>query len=109
MFNNGYNFMDDYPYLSELANRMQNYYYNPYTLYQPQQEYYGAIPIGYTASDFSVGLSDVRKKLIEDIKAVSQNMKAMFQQPPSQINGAEIGGRLGRGDIHPSSSTGSSL
>lgn len=109
MFNDRYSFMNNYPYLSELANRMQNYYYNPYTLYQPQQEYYGAVPIGYMASDFSVGLSDVRKKLIEDIKTGSQNMKAMFQQPMSNINTTEIGDRLGRKDARPSSSTGSSL
>lgn len=60
-------------------------------------------------SDFSVGLSDVRKKLIEDIRVGAQNAQKFMQQPMTNINSTEIGDRLGRGDIHPSSSTASSL
>ena len=60
-------------------------------------------------SEFSVGLSDVRKKLMEDIRIGMHNAQNMFQQPMANINSTEIGDRLGRGDIHPSSSTASSL
>ncbi len=60
-------------------------------------------------SEFSVGLDNVRKKLYEDLKVGAQGVSAMFQQPMQNINSPEIGNRLGKGDIHPSSSTASSL
>ncbi len=60
-------------------------------------------------SDYSVGLSDVRKKLIEDIRVSTKNVQNFMQHPMTNINSTEIGDRLGRGDIHPSSSTASSL
>ena len=58
--------------------------------------------------DFSVGLDNVRKKLYEDLKVGAHGVSTMLQQPMQNINSTEIGNRLGKGDIHPSS-TASSL
>lgn len=59
-------------------------------------------------SDFSIGLNDVRKKLLEDVRVGAQKAQQMYSQPMMHVNSTEIGNRLSSGDIRPNSSSAAS-
>lgn len=56
-------------------------------------------------SEFAVGLNDVRKKLLEEIKVGAQHAQQVYAQAQPHMNFAEIGNRLSTGNIRPSSSS----
>lgn len=58
--------------------------------------------------DFAVGLSDVKKKILEDIRVGAGKAQQIYSQPMANINSTEIGNRLGSGNIHPNSSSAAS-
>lgn len=60
-------------------------------------------------SEFAVGLSDVRKKLLEDLQYGAHKFQSYVQPQQNSVGSVEIGNRLGKGDIHPSSSTAASF
>lgn len=59
-------------------------------------------------SEFRVGLNDVRKKILEEIRVGAQAAQQMYSQPMAHINPTEIGNRLSSGHIRPESSSAAS-